>query len=519
MQKVKTLISDKLHIIMPALMIIQPLMDVLSYFAGQYNLTALTTLMRFGLLALIALLGFLLTDRKRVYIISYSVVALFWLAHMLNCFREGYTSPIDDAANLLRMLTYPMYALTFITILTGRPQLRRGIYLGTFIAFIEIVLFTALPWLIGQPVYTYEKLGLGVMGWFLIPNSQSDIIVLSAPLAVFFAYKTGRYPVYLLGITMPIVLMFLTGTKLNFYSIFIICAAFIFLFVLQLGKKSLRYVLPLCALLIMTVVFKNYSPMAVRNGMSAYSENLYNNMISESMTESSSDRAALKAVQSEKRVASPERQLEKARRAITPIYCNTGIYSYRTAEMNDRFGMYNVMEVFGYSSSPGVLSDLRVTRLNYSDLLWQEKDFFTHLLGFEYSDFLMGDTIYDLENDFPSVFYSTGYLGITLYLLFIGLFFYKLLWAFAGCVQQAVRENKGGLLSWLRGLGLGFRRFLSIEIGALGVSFLLALGAAQIAGYVLRRPNVAIYFAAASACLYSISVSLPSPRRNGKKEV
>ena len=40
----------------------------------------------------------------------------------------------------------------------------------------------------------------------------------------------------------------------------------------------------------------------------------------------------------------------------------------------------------------------------------EEKDFLTRLLGFEYSDMIYGDTIYDLENDFPAVFYFCGTL-------------------------------------------------------------------------------------------------------------
>ena len=33
----------------------------------------------------------------------------------------------------------------------------------------------------------------------------------------------------------------------------------------------------------------------------------------------------------------------------------------------------------------------------YAKLMWEEKDFLTRLLGFEYSDMIYGDTIYDLE--------------------------------------------------------------------------------------------------------------------------
>lgn len=517
MQKIKNFLTDKLSGILFGLLVIQPALDVLSYFVGQYGLTAITTLLRFGLLALVVLLGFLLTDKKRLYLVICAVIAVFWGAHMLNCFRIGYISPVQDTANLLRQLIFPMYALTFITALNGRPHLRKTFYLGAFIAFLEIILFTALPWLLGQRIYTYESLYLGVMGWFLIPNAQSSIIVLCAPMAIFASYQTGKYPVYLLSVLMPIALMFVTGTKLAFYSIFIICGAYIFLFALQLGKRSLRYVLPLLALLVLSAAFKGQSPMAVRDGMSAYSQNLYNSKIVDSLNNTGTDQATLNAIRNDDEGPAPEPQLEDVRRTVMPIYSDTGVYSFRTKDLNARFGVYNVMEIFDYSSSSSVLSNFRTLRLNYAKLVWQEKDTLTHFLGLEYSDFLLEDTIYDLENDFPSIFYTMGYLGFTLYMLFFALFFYLIFRAFAGSIQQAARietESAKGprLLLWLRSFWQGLRRFMTIETGTVGICFLLAIAAAQISGYVLRRPNVAIYAAIAAACLYSITTSQPGFR-------
>lgn len=527
MQKLKNLLEKHLDVLLPALVAIQPLMDVLSYFAGQMGLTALTTLMRFGLLALVSLLGLLLTDRKRAYFALYAAIALFWAAHMLNCFRIGYTSPVQDTGNLLRLLNFPLYALTFITALRGRPQLRRRFYLGALIAFGEIILFTALPWLMGRPVYTYQQIEVGVLGWFLIPSAQSAILVLTAPLAVFAAYKSGKYPIYLLGVLLPMALLFVTGTKLDFYSIFIISGAYIFLFALQLGKKSLRYVLPLFAVLVLTVVFRGKSPMMVRNAMTAYSQNIYSGMITESLENSGADQETLDIIHDGAPPArmSSERQLEKVRRAVLPIYSDTGVYSFRMEELNARFGMYNVMEFFKYSDSPEGLSNTRRVKLNYASLIWNEKDTLTHLLGFEYSDFLLGDSNYDLENDFPGVFCNLGYVGIVLYGLIFAVFFWQVFRAFGGSVQRACAAIREGddppkiPLLWVRAFLLGVKDFLTVETGAVGMSFLLAVISAQISGNVLRRPNVTIYFAIAAACLFSITAPMPGPalrkRRKG----
>ena len=54
--------------------------------------------------------------------------------------------------------------------------------------------------------------------------------------------------------------------------------------------------------------------------------------------------------------------------------------------------------------------------------------------------------------------------------------------------------------------GEGVQRFLTMEMGAVGMTFLLAAIAAQISGNVLRRPNVTVYFAIAAAYLCWLTV-------------
>ena len=195
-------------------------------------------------------------------------------------------------------------------------------------------------------------------------------------------------------------------------------------------------------------------------------------------------------------------------------YTPTRVYM---EELNGRFGVYNVMQAYEHTDLPSVLSDSRQLKLNFAKLIWQEKDALTHLLGFEYNDYLLGDSIYDLENDFPGVFYNTGYLGFALYLIFFAVFFFAILWAFLGDIQQSsaqVRlnirlEKKSAPARWLGNFWLGLRSFLTIEMGAVGMSFLLAIIAAQISGSVLRRPNVTIYFAIAAACVFSLTSQKP----------
>lgn len=193
-QTLKKAIDGKLHWIVGAVIVIQPALDVLSYFLGELGNNSFSTALRFLLLMAVALLGFVVSDKKRVYVIFYGIMGAFWVAHMANCYRIGYQSMVADTANFLRIMSFPMYTLSFITFFQKGKNIRKWIYTGFAINLAEIVLFTALPWATGNPVYTYASLGLGVMGWFGVANAQSAIIVLVMPLAIFFAWENRQVP-------------------------------------------------------------------------------------------------------------------------------------------------------------------------------------------------------------------------------------------------------------------------------------------------------------------------------------
>ncbi len=531
LKRAQTGLESRISWFVLVLLTIQPLLDVMSYFLNLQGKTAISTLLRFGLLAVVALVGFLLTKAKKMYLLLFGVVALFWAAHVLNCWRIGYTSFVQDTGNLLRMLNFPIYVMTFLVILQRDPDQRRWFFLGTAIAFGEIVLFTAIPWLTGNPVYTYEQIQVGVLGWFAVPSAQSAILVLTVPLVIYWAYSAKKYWLYLLALILTFGLLYVTGTKLNYYSIFIIAGAYGFLFVLQLGKRCLKYALPMVLILALAVAFRAQSPMMTREDMTRFSQWVYGNMLEDSLENSGADDTVREMIRGggkeqkedqDEPVLPPEKSMERMRRALMGIYSDTGVYGVLTSSLNQRFGVYNVMQTYSHTDAQGILSNTRERKLNHAQMMWAEKDTLTHILGFEYSDFLCGKDIFDPENDFPAVFYNMGYLGFALYMGFLGLFFFWVLRGLAGDlsrgVQAARAEGKGKWTALPLGLWQGLRSFLSVELGAVGMSFLLAIIAAQISGNVLRRPNVTIYFAIGAAAVYSLTAWKKGPALGGPRK-
>ncbi len=492
MQKIKSGISNQLSKIVLVLLLLQPILDVLSYFLQELGDTTISTLLRFALLGFVALLGFFVSDKKRVYVVFYAIVSIFWILHALNCFRVGYKSVYTDTANYLRIISLPIYTLSFITFFKKGENIRKSIYLGIALNFALIAVFTAIPWLIGQRVYTYDTLGLGVMGWFGVRNAQSAIVALVTPLTIYFCYKSKKIWLYILSCAMTMALLFLTGTKLTFYSIFLVSAAYIFAFLLNLKKKSIPYIAALALICVAAFILRPVSPMMERERRSELARDNYTALVSESVR-SSADEETLMMLQSGEALKSGDPELlGKLRKSRFGVYSDKEIYGTVYADLNSRFGVYNVMKAYEYSIEPTILSDSREKKTTFAELMWDEKDFLTKLFGFEYDDMLYGENIYDLENDFPAVFFFCGYIGFGLYMLFFLYFAFIILRAF-------IRDIKG---------------FLTVEVAAVGMTFLLAIGAAQISGNVLRRPNVTIYFAVACAYVYDLFALHAPPKKS-----
>lgn len=485
-QKLQNTISRHLAKLVFIFLILQPIFDVFSYFlAEKTGNNTISTLLRFAVLAAVALMGFLVSDKKRFYLTVYAVMAVFWILHAANCFRIGYQSLYEDTSNYLRVISLPVYTLSFITFFTKGKDVRKSVYLGFAVNFALCVLFTLLPWMFFEPIYTYERLKIGIMGWFSVKNAQSAILCLLTPLTIYFAYRTKKYFVFLSSLLVTFAMLFFTGTKLTFFSIYLVVAAFIVLFGWNLKFKAIRYIVPMLVLVAVCYVFRAEAPMYVRESQSTHAVNEYEKRVKEVAASKEGGTLFADEETGEEEIENTPEYKRKVRKSLQEIYTDREVYGRIFADINGRFGVYNVMEAYENTATTTILSDSREQKTIFAKLVWDEKDFLTKLVGFEYSEMIYNGSIYDLENDFPAVFYFCGYLGFGLYLLFFLYFVYIV-------VRRFLRRPK---------------EFLTIEMGAVGMTFVLALGAAQISGNVLRRPNVTAYFAITAAALYHLCVN------------
>lgn len=471
MTGIKSRLSSYTGEFMAALLFIQPLLDVLSYFMRGWGATTVTTALRLALLVLVSLYGFMVSDKKQLYLALYGAVLGFWFLHALNCFRVGYVDPLGDGAEYMKLIQYPLWTAAFLTFFRNRRGLDMRV-IGVLAAdFALILMVVGLSCVTGHPVYTYHfperNVQIGLLGWFGVPNAQSAIVSLLTPALLLWGMRTERLWVFCLCTAAGAGLLYLTGTKLTFYTAVLVCGAYIVL--IFLSRRPYLYCLPLLAALILLFAFRGSSPMAQRQQVSATSFSVYQEKIDQIMGDTEVDQKDI----------SPE-ALDKIKTVYTEVYGGKGVYGETLlGDLTDRFGLDKVLEEYDYTLDPRILNNTREKKLKALDMVWEEQDFLTRLLGMEYADAMIGGHNYDPENDFPGLLYFTGYLGLALYGAF-------LVWIAARTVLAFFRQ---------------FPSLLTPEFGMAAMMFALSLGAAQLAGQFLRKPNVTVYFSLASAWL------------------
>lgn len=467
---------------MAALLMLQPLLDVLSYFMQQGGSTAVTTALRTVLLFTVCAYGLVIAENRRPYYILYGVVAGFWLAHGLNCLRLGYIDPVGDAAEYLKLVQFPLWTLVFITLCRQRPDMDWNAAGLLTVNFVIILLIIALSYLTGRPAYTYDipsrGVKLGLLGWFGIPNAQSAILAMILPGLLVWAYYRERLWQFALACGLGFGLMFCTGTRLTYYAAILVAAGFLVLILLAGGRQRLCCI-PLVAALGLLVVFRGISPMSQRQALTADSYSIYQEETDEVMGEDKD------YVYDGEEI--PPKVLEKITRVYEEVYAKRSFADMPLlGDLLDRFGSQRVMEHYRYSTQASVLYNVRAKKLAVMALTWEEQDVLTRLLGVEYARATINGSNYDPENDFPGLFYFYGWLGTGLYAGFAGFF---LVLVGAGCIRHIRR----------------LREYLTVSLGGWTMLYVLGLGAAQFSGQVLRKPSVTVYLSLAAAVLYCLS--------------
>lgn len=162
--KEKTWLSSHVPHITAGLFLIQPVMDILSYWLQEWGISNLPTLvLRFGVLGFTMLSGWMLSQRKRVYYIAAGVIAFIGLGHIWACMQVGYASPISDLTNYIRVVQMPITVLCLITFLRQDERSFEAMQLGLTGALLLTLAVEIISVITGTDPGTYTD-GTGIIG-------------------------------------------------------------------------------------------------------------------------------------------------------------------------------------------------------------------------------------------------------------------------------------------------------------------------------------------------------------------
>ena len=466
-------IQSRLPLLVFILCVIQPVMDVLSYWldvAGADN--TITLLLRLLVLMATVLTGFLLSHRKQIYFLLCGVLVLLTVGHAAVCLYYGYQDPVGDLTNLVRIYQMPLAVLSFITFIRRDEKCLEAVKWGFLTSFGVMVVVELLATVTQTDPHTYANKGIGVLGWFLTTSAQSAILSMVIPVAILCVLEwKNHHPLFGVGIgVLGLGVLYLFATRLT-YAALLGCAfglAVSCLLIKVLHKKPYgRTAAVFAALGIVALLLAGVSPMAKNNEKVAENAQLKQADI-------------LQLVEAD-RAAAEERGLTGTELETASL---KSAYEKYLPGVTGRFGLERTAEYYGYTTDVVNLSNTRLQKQSYSLMLMQDQPL-ARLFGLELHDLTYDDITYDAENDFHGIYFLCGGVGLVLMIAFIAFFLLRIL-------VVLVKD---------------FKTYFTLPAAAFGIALICGLAHAYFTAGVLRRPNSNFYLGVLLAVVYVLSTA------------
>ena len=476
--------NNKLQELLPRmvtfLILLQPLLDILSFWTDRLGMSNGITLgLRFLMLAGFGLFGFCISNRKKSYLLLAAVYLILLIGHVYACTLQGYREPVYDLTNFVRVAQMPLFAFCFITCLRRNRRCYRAIELGLIYSFWIITAALVLGVLTGTAAPTYEESGYGLVGWVTFGNSQSAILSILVPVVITLAYRQRNLPVFCLTVLAGFGQLYLLGTRLAYFSIFV-TAAGIILVALLTKSIARKYLVILMAAAALCAAGIKVSPMYL---------NQHQYEMAMASKQSDANVMIQNAVGTKKNNKKPTEA--DARKGLQFVY------RFYSSRMCMRFGADRVIEKYDRTSVVSEITATRRQKIMFCKLLMDEHPPISRVFGMELSRMQFHNYIYDVENDFHGIFFLFGGAGLFFMAAFLAYFIFLV----------------------LKALFTDFRKYFTVEAGAFGIAFCLTLVNAYATAGVLRRPNASFYMSVLLAVIYYlVTLRVYPPKQPEKKE-
>lgn len=480
-KQLRNRVTERLPLLVLILFILQPLMDVLSFWVAKWQMSNMLTLaLRLLVLAVMVAAGFWLSHRKKVYIIAAAICAFIGLGHMIASWQFGYQNIVSDLSNYIRVLQLPLTVLCLITFIRENEVCYDAIKKGIALNLTIILAVQVLAIVTGTEPHTYDD-GRGLIGWFANTNTQSAIVTMAGPAAAAWLYqrkglKSVWFWITLIGSGIS---MFYLGTRLAYLGIVAMCfglAVSMIIVRIKDWKKAL-------VLVLVGVVFIGLVPlspmMGHRVGWGGEMGDKQGWM--DVMTQEPGE-IPEEPVEPDDSVPLYDAELVKSlsEEELEKIYQLAPAYEHFVSDFVSIFGVEKTVVLFNYTEDITAMTDLRAKKLLVAKELMDMSPLMVKLFGVELDRFTIKGNIYDVENDFHGIYYLYGVVGLAAMLLF-------LLWFLFMIIKYLIKN---------------FKRYFTLDAAGWGIALVMALVHCYFTASILRRPSASFYMAAVLTGVY-----------------
>ena len=429
----------------------QPLLDIVAFFTFNKNITIISFTIRSLYLLIIITYGFFTVKNRGSYFKFIVPWIMFSALHILNSIRTSGVFIFDDVRYITIVMQMPFIAITVIFLAFEDDSITKQIQKGIVCAFIIIFISVIISLITHTGKTTYY--GYGLNGWFTSPNAQSMILSTITPVSLYISLKKNIY--YLLVSSMAFILLFFNGTRACFYTL--ILTLILFLYILFVDKKirirKCAIIITICFLLI-TPILSKYSTAYTR--------------------EKDIQKNTKQYIFDKDKINDKNYALKVLNKSpLTKQMVSDLGFEWTYNNMKENISAYN-------------LSDNRLVKRMYAKYIYQNSDFITKLVGFNHSEIESYGK--DLENDLTAIFYYYGYIGTSLFIIYL-----------IFCFKHAF------LLIFKKPKILLDSRFI-----VFGYTILIAIAGSEYSGALLRKPNANIYISVIIALFYIYTAKIIS---------
>lgn len=388
------------------IIILQPILDIISYFQTKHIGISYTWAIRIIILLVVFLVSFLHSKNKKKLILKVLPFALFFIIHVLNLFRIHQFSLLEDTRYFILVFQMPILCISLLDYIKNTNYDLNKIKKGLCYNFVVIAVSIFFAYITNTYQYTYST-GLGITGWFSSANTISMILCALTPWALYLASNSKNLLIYSVTHIVAFLVLFTNATRACYLTL--LASLFVLIFILFLSKeetKKLFKILITFAFVVLSIFAYKFSFTSNRLTIASNVTKQYAEDIQNIVKSNESQNNLLENIDFDNIDIQDDATILQILKA-----------SYIYEELIDIHGEQPVIDAIKPHLSAEALADNRLRKVLNAKIDFNDSDILTKILGIGYSRIAANEL--DLENDLQAIYYYYGYLGFIVYISFI----------------------------------------------------------------------------------------------------